>query len=312
MPLASTTISCPAKVNFALSVGAPNTQGMHEIVSLMAAVNFSDELSLQVSEELGSAFDISFAPSPPNATERTTVDWPLESDLAYRAHQLLQNYCEKPLPVNARIAKRIPTGAGLGGGSSDAAGMLVGLDRMFDLKIEKQNLIKLSSELGSDVAFFVSTLADKEKQAAIVSGLGDVVEPVAALSITHLVLVFPPFGCQTSKVYHAFDKMHHFAKEEVLSQHHRALATHKVRELAEADPLPQDGPFNDLAEPACLTEPRLQQARKQVEDAMQLPVHITGSGSTMFVVAPSALTASVLVRKVEALTEMPAIATRTL
>jgi len=288
-------VDCPAKINFALSVGPPDARrgGLHPIASWMAAINLSDRLELTPAD--ATTFDIHF-----EDTSRT-VDWPLEKDLAFRAHQLMEAKAGRALRVHVSLRKRIPTGAGLGGGSSDAAGVLVGLNRLFKLDIDAPSLCELGGQLGSDVTFLVGALTGSPS--ALVTGFGETLEPLAIAAPVPLVLIFPPFGCPTGGVFGAFDRLHPDASLPRESA---------VRKLAAESPLPQGGPFNDLAAPACEIEPRLAAAQQAARDALQLPVHITGSGSTLYVVAPSALTSKVIARKTESLTGMRALATRTL
>jgi len=296
---ASLRLTCPAKVNLALSVGALNADGLHPIASWMVAVTFGDEMQLQRREDGGDAsFDIAFADDAPRPG---VVDWPIEQDLAYRAHGLMQEQCGQALPIHCTLGKRIPAGAGLGGGSSDAGAMLVGLKRLFQLDVADEELIELSRSLGSDVAF--ATGAALGQTSAIVSGVGEVLEPAPLQAVIPLVLIFPPLSCPTGAVYRAFDALSAGSNPQV--------DLGRVRALLANQPPAQDAPFNDLAAPACAVEPRLAEARERVGAQLKLPVHITGSGATLFVIAPTAQTAEVLARKTAALTGLPAVATRT-
>ena len=111
------TLRCLAKVNLALSVASPQASGLHPIASWMVAVDFADTLTLHRLEAGPSRFSVVYSPLAPRVEE---VNWPQEKDLSFRAHALLEKHADKPLPVQAAIEKMIPTGAGLGGGSSDA------------------------------------------------------------------------------------------------------------------------------------------------------------------------------------------------
>lgn len=298
-PTDTLELTCPAKVNLALSVGAPLPSGMHPIASWMVAVAFGDTLKLERGAGT-STFNIHFAVDAPVPDP---IDWPLAKDLAFRAHAALEQATGKQLPVRATLSKRIPTGAGLGGGSSDAAAMLVGLNRLFELRLSQQQLSEVAMTLGSDVAFLVAALHGHAS--AVVLGLGEVVEAAALDDVIPIVLAFPGFGCPTGAVYGAFDK----ALAGTSDKYPDAAA---VREMSRQLPVPQDAPFNDLAAPACVVQPKLAEVKHQLEAALNLPVHVTGSGATLFVIAPSALTSKVLARKITAETGLPAVATRTL
>lgn len=301
-------LSCPAKVNLALSVGSPDANGMHPIASWMVALSLADELSLTKRAGLNSAFSIQFSTEEQDAASVAgrDVDWPLQSDLAFKAHALMEEHTGRRLPVLLKLTKRIPTGAGLGGGSSNAAMTLVGLSRLFDLNLSVEELIALSSKLGSDIAFFVR--AAHGDSSLLVSGLGDSLEDRPRESVLHLVLILPDFGCPTGPVYGAFDRLHGFNKSS--DSLVKTIDMDRVRTLADSETVAQDGPFNDLADAACEVEPRLAEARQQLSDALALPVHVTGSGSAMFVIAPSAITAKPLARKVTSLTSLRAVSVR--
>lgn len=285
----SIQLTCPAKVNLALSVGAPNEDGMHPIASWMVAVTFGDTMRVARAEK--TSFDITFAEDAPKKQE---VDWPLEKDLAFRAHKLMQDKTGRSLDVAVTITKRIPAGAGLGGGSSDAAGMMVAVNRLFELKIPREQLMQWSAALGSDIAFLVAAL--EGQPSAIVSGLGETITPAPLAEPIHLVLMFPPFGCPTGPVYKAFDELH-------AGNQDKAADIDRVQALTANNPLPPDAPFNDLAEPACIVQPQLREWQGNIQGVMQQAVHITGSGSTMFVVASS---------EIESGLKLPAVMTRTM
>jgi len=303
-------LSCPAKVNLALSVGSPvlaSGGGMHSIASWMVAVNFSDSLMLEKLKGDHSEFDIAFDEDEETHQPIATVDWPLEKDLCFRAHALLEQHLGKRLPTRLRLRKRIPPGAGLGGGSSNAAQTLVGLDRLYDLHVHPKYLLDISRQLGSDVAFGLGVA--RGIKSAIVTGLGDEITPAPRKDTIDFVLIFPPFGCPTGPVYKAFDQLHSYAPSETEL---KPADVDRVQALASSPTVAQHASFNDLAEPACIVRPQLRDLKAQLESTMSLPIHITGSGSTMFLIAPSALTAKVLARKVTATTGLRAVATRTL
>src|SRR6185369_9508451 len=206
----SIELSCYAKVNLALSVGALQSDGYHPLASWMVALTFADALTLARSAEGSSTFDITFADDAPL---RQPVDWPLEKDLGFRAHALLEKHTGRELPVALSLRKRIPAGAGLGGGSSDAAGVLVAMNRLFGLGFDVPTLRALAATLGADVAFLVA--AHDGMPSALATGRGEVLEPILLREVIHLVLIFPPFGCPTGEVYGAFDRMSSGAQPDV-------------------------------------------------------------------------------------------------
>lgn len=295
------SLHAPAKVNLALSVGSPLPGGMHPIASWMVALTFSDALTLARHDDDTSTFDLAFADDAP-APPATGVNWPLEKDLVFRAHQRLEAHAQRKLPVRVTLRKRIPTGAGLGGGSSDAAAALVGLDRLLDLKLDRTTLIALGSKLGSDVGFLVGAMLGEPS--ALVAGLGERVEPAPRRQPIHLVLIFPGVDCPTGPVYQAFDQLHAGERREADAE--------RVRHLVSLEPLPPDAPFNDLADAAMRVRPQLATWRDQLTRELNRPVHVTGSGSTLFVIATDEADAQRLAQRATMTSGLPALATRSM
>lgn len=269
-------IHCPAKVNLALSVGGPDRQGMHPIASWMVCLDLADRLILEKSSG-ASSLDIRFDDGPGSVVAGREVDWPVQRDLAWRAWQSLCARVGRELPVRATLTKRIPTGGGLGGGSSDAAGMLVGLDRLFHLDLGTRVLASLGGGLGSDVAFLVHALADG-MGSAVVSGLGERFTFMPLAGPLHLALILPAFGCPTGAVYQAFDRLHGLERGD-----DRPADMARVTALASRWPVTAGDLFNDLADAACAVRPPLAELRRALTQTAQRPVHVTGSGSTLFV-----------------------------
>jgi 4-diphosphocytidyl-2-C-methyl-D-erythritol kinase len=290
------SVLCPAKVNLALSVGPRRGDGFHAIASWMVAVEFGDRLTIASAEQ--SSYDIRFADDAPQPQK---VDWPLEKDLSVRAHRLMEQAVGRSLPIRAALEKRIPAGAGLGGGSSDAAAMLVSVNRLFDLRMTERDLCGLAEKLGCDVAFLVGAMFGKPS--ALVTGLGETVEPLPLSEPIHLVLVLPPYGCPTGRVYAAFDEM--------VGQR-AAVARERVEQLGRCMPLQPDAPFNDLAEPAARVTPELAETLAKLRGEQQLPMHVTGSGAAMFVVVANAQAGTALARQISGQFALPAVTTRTL
>lgn len=264
-----------AKLNLALSVGPPRPpKGYHPIASWFVAIELLDTLLLKrLAEGAQSRHVIRWAEGAPKATP---IDWAIEKDLAVRAHRLLQAHAGRELPVEMTLQKRVPVGGGLGGGSSDAAAMLMGLNAMFGLGLTSGELARLSMGLGSDIAFFVAE-AGTMAAPALVTGFGDRIERVAPVRGVEALLIIPPFGCPTGPVYQAFDRA---PTRDVDEGRVRGL----IDAAARTGRIDSAGLFNDLAEPACVVEPRLREALGRIRAALGpgTPVHVTGSGSTMF------------------------------
>ena len=125
-----------AKINLSLSVGLPIEKigMMHPIATLMSTIDFCDVLTVtRLDEGDLSRYAILWNEDAP---QQTPIDWLITSDLAVRAHRYLEAKVGRPLPVQLKLEKRIPVGAGLGGGSSDAAAMLRATAALFDLDVD--------------------------------------------------------------------------------------------------------------------------------------------------------------------------------
>lgn len=174
------TIKAPAKINWFLNVLGLRDDGFHEIQSLMQKITLYDVLTFAPSEEL---------------VLETDSMIPVEQNLVYKAALLLKNiYCiDKGAFIS--LKKNIPIGAGLGGGSSDAASALIGLNQLWSLNLSSEDLCKIAEALGSDVPFFLSgTLS-------FVYGRGEKLMPYATGKTVNLLLVKPPFPVSTAWAY---------------------------------------------------------------------------------------------------------------
>lgn len=276
-----------AKLNLALAVGPPRDaddefDGYHPIASWMATIGLADELILtRLSEGSLSRYAIGWHPE---AVRTSPIDWSIRDDLAVRAHLALQETVGRELPVQLKLDKRIPVGGGLGGGSSDAASMLLALRDMFALDVDVERLASIALELGSDVPFFVRVGAG----ASVVERVGDVITPVDAPS-GWAVLAMPGFGCPTGAVYRAFD-------EDMPD----SFRDGDVRAMAEAGDPHGAELFNDLGEPSVRVEPRLGELRARLNGACGSVFHVTGSGSTLFAITTDEARARDLAAKARA------------
>src|ERR1041384_2303384 len=150
--------------------------------------------------------EIRKAKRAPRAVPRIAIscDHPLvplgEKNLAFAAAQLLLSRIDTRWAVHVHIRKRIPVGAGLGGGSTDAAATLVGLNRLFKLGLSEARLEKLALSLGADVPFFIRA------RPARAYGIGEVLRPVRGLVHFWLIILYPGFPVATASVYKKLPK----------------------------------------------------------------------------------------------------------
>jgi len=170
-----------AKVNLTLEVLGKRADGYHEIATVMQAVDLSDRIILDNADDL--ELRSGSAQVPTDA-----------SNLAWRAATALKEAAGTRAGVHIELDKRIPVAAGLGGGSTDAAGVLLGLNRLWRLNWPLERLDEVAATLGSDVPFFL------RGGAALATGRGEKVESLRARSMA-LVLVNPRFPASTAEMY---------------------------------------------------------------------------------------------------------------
>lgn len=285
MPL---TVAAHAKLNLTLSVGPPQPpKGYHPICSWFTPITLHDSLTIErLPPGSNPSLEIGWAPDAPRPSP---VDWPIDRDLAFRALRLLEAHTGRALPARLALAKRIPVGGGLGGGSSDAAAALIGLNKLFDLNLDPPALRALASTLGSDIAFFIDDdPAAETPRPAIVSGFGESIRRVACVPAS-VVLICPPFGCTTAAVYQAFDRLiADPGGTEILSDPEWVHL--QVEHAEQAGAIADDELFNDLAHAACEVAPQLGDLLGEIDLAvskLKARVHLTGSGSTMFCIVPA-------------------------
>ncbi len=175
--------TAPAKINLSLAVRGKRPDGFHEIETLMAPISLADTLEIERAD-CGIAFTCSDPTLPTGA-----------DNLVVRAANLFFERLDARPEVRIHLEKRVPHGAGLGGGSSDAATTLMGLNELFGARFETATLSAMAAELGSDIPFFVY------RSAAVCMGRGEIVKPVEFKQALPILLIKPPFGVPTPWAY---------------------------------------------------------------------------------------------------------------
>ena len=172
-----------AKINIGLNITGKRSDGFHNLKSLLFPIGFSDILEVNIS---GEKHGYNFTQTG------IKLDIPEEDNLCIRALNLLLEYYDLP-GINIHLHKIIPTGSGLGGGSSDSVSVMKALDKLFSIGISDEKMHEYSSRLGSDCPFFVNN------QPAIIKGRGDVQESIdLSLSGYFLLLIVPDISVNTA------------------------------------------------------------------------------------------------------------------
>jgi 4-diphosphocytidyl-2-C-methyl-D-erythritol kinase len=256
-------VAAPAKINLFLEVLRRRADGYHDLESLMVAVDLFD--TLEVRADLAGVISLECdPPGLPNGPENLVVK---------AAHALRESAKRPDLGAAIRLTKRIPTQAGLAGGSSDAALALLALNEIWKLAQTRDELAVMGSSSGSDVAFFLSP------PAGWCTGRGEVVtpEPVPAGRPLDFVLVCPAAGLGTPEVYRALAVPAAPVPGDSLRAAVRAGDAAAVGRAA----------FNRLEEPAFALAPLVRQSRDRLAALAPCGARMSGSGSAVFAVCRS-------------------------
>lgn len=193
----SITVQTPAKLNLFLSIDHKRSDGFHDITSLMLSVGIYD--TLVFTEEPSSEVELRVVDANPLLPQQTKPQQCIpsgEDNLVVRAIRLLQAKTGSHKGIRIQLMKRIPSEAGLGGGSSDAAATLFAANELWQLGLTLNDLRDLASELGSDIPFFLT-----ESSSAICRGRGEIIESVSIPHCLYFVIVRPSSGLSTADVY---------------------------------------------------------------------------------------------------------------
>jgi 4-diphosphocytidyl-2-C-methyl-D-erythritol kinase len=261
-------ILAPAKVNLCLEILHKRDDGFHEIDTVMQAVSLFDELTLE--------------PQDGAITVDSPADLgPIEDNLVYRAARLLADHHAPGRGARIVLTKRIPHGAGLGGGSSDAANTVVALNRLWGLGLSAARLAELVAEVGSDCAFFV------EGGISRCTGRGEIVTPLDDLPRMEFVLLYPDAVCPTGQVYSELSR--HLTKDpDPCYLVHEAQGGLDLHEFA-------GRMRNRLEQPALAVSEKLRAAWDATgNEAGVVKRMVSGSGSTILFLAGSGTEAAAL------------------
>lgn len=240
----------PAKLNLFLHIIGRRSDGYHLLQSVFQLIDWCDIVTLKL--------------IPQNEVRRIDPIPGLapEQDLVVRAANLLKDFCRIQTGVEISLQKNIPIGAGLGGGSSDAATTLIGLNALWDLKLDKQTLSSLGLKLGADVPFFIFG------KNAFVEGIGEQIQEVA-LETQDFLVIFPNQGIATASIF----------QDPKLTRDHAPITIDGF--LAS----PQLKQSNDCQAVAVRICPEVKQALDWISQAVPgSEPRMSGSGSSVFAV----------------------------
>ena len=250
------TVLAPAKLNLTLEVLAKRPDGFHEIRSVIQTINLCDSLRFQLSQNIGFRCD--------------KPDWIAAESLVSKTVSLLQEAIGCAKGATIEIEKRIPLVSGLGGDSSDAGATLRGLNKLWGLGLSLQELLKLASQLASDVAFFLYS------GTALVKGRGERVTPLPPFPHIWVVLMLPPvprMPGKTKRLYASLKTSHYTGGQ---------ITDELVALLAEGKEIAPSNLFNVFDIIAQDNFAGLDEYQRLFLKAGAADVHLAGSGPALF------------------------------
>ncbi len=254
IPAEGFKILAPAKINLFLEILGKRPDGYHEIRSLMQPIGLFDIIRV----EAGRGDTVIQCPGYPELEN--------EDNLIIRAVHLLEKETARPLNLFIRLIKRIPPGGGLGGGSSDAAAVLSGLNHLLGNPVEPERLRNLAAQLGSDIPFFLN------KGTALAFGRGERIEPWPSFPTWWYILIFPGFSISTPWAYGQV--------KIPLTQNKKTI---NIENLLEQGKIPgKEGFKNDLEEFIRPSFPILGKIKQALLEQGCCQALMSGSGSTVF------------------------------
>ncbi len=253
------SLNTPAKINWILSVVGKRDDGYHSIISPMQCVSLFDSLTFEEADEIELVSDLNV---------------PVELNLVYRVAVLLRNYSSFHRGAKITLKKDIPVGAGLGGGSSDAACTLKGLNKLWALNLSREDLRMLGSEIGSDVPFFIGG------SFSLVEGRGEKISELKTVSPVDMLLVKPDIAVSTAWAYSSYER--ELTKKDIdIKLFCQTLDRKDFASL-------RDQVFNDLERAVMSRYHAIADIKKMLIENGAIISLMSGSGSTVFGVFDSA------------------------
>ncbi len=242
----------PAKINLLLEVLGKRNDGYHELLTLMMPVTLFDVLYLEKKKE-GIELD---APG---------CGCPTADNLVFKAAELFRRKTGLNKGITIRIDKEIPFGAGLGGGSSNAAHTLVALNKLFGTGLDESQLSEMAQEIGADCPFFI------HGRPAVMGGRGDMLLADVLIEDRAYLLVIPPFGISTARLFSEY-------KMSLTNSKH----AFKIEDITEKRIAPERYLFNELEDNAFELHPEIKTVKVDLIRAGALGALMSGSGSAVF------------------------------
>jgi 4-diphosphocytidyl-2-C-methyl-D-erythritol kinase len=249
----SLTLQAPAKVNLRLDVLRKRSDGYHDLRTMMERVSIHDEIEIKIVEKgLYVQCD----------NEEVPED---EDNIAFRALKEILAYSSRNVGVEVFIKKHIPVASGMGGGSSNAATVIKGINHLLKLKLSKEKLIQIGAKVGADVPFFLF------EGPALAEGIGEQLKKIRGMPKLLFLIVNPGIKVSTEAVYNRYNAEHYNSdpQEELPSSYRTKKDVAKIL-------------FNDLEKVTIKEFPIIDEIKNDMIKNGAIASLMTGSGPTVF------------------------------
>tara|TARA_B100001013_G_scaffold152052_2_gene90347 strand:+ start:1257 stop:2126 length:870 start_codon:yes stop_codon:yes gene_type:complete len=265
--LSQLNLLAPAKINLTLEILGKRPDNFHDLTSIIVSVNLNDEIKIAESSKLEILC--------------TNMLIEKEFNLAYLAAKKLKDQYKISKGAKITISKNIPVAAGLGGGSSDAAMTLIGLNEFWELGLKVDQLIPIASSLGSDITFFL------HNGTAMVQGKGEFIRTLPLANIKYAVILSPNISIK-NKTEYMFSNVssHHYTKGALTRKLEARIRRH--------GDIPSELLFNVFDQISIDLFPELNLIRQTFSDVWNKEIHLCGAGPSLFTLVESKETATAL------------------
>jgi 4-diphosphocytidyl-2-C-methyl-D-erythritol kinase len=256
-------IMAPAKINLSLLIAGKRPDGFHEIETIMAKINWYDEIFIQQSNSSGIELVCNGQYWAPLGRE----------NLVFRAAEMLMEKCGRKENVKITLTKNIPAGTGLGSASSDAAATLIGLNKYMKVGLDNDSLGKMAAALGSDVAFFLGG------PLAFCTGKGEKIQKIHKIFNFLALLILPDISVSTKKVYENYrhDNSLYESLKEKINYYIQKNRIDLVAKLCA-----------NMLELSCFgLNKELSEIKGRIDKLNIAPCCLSGSGSTLYCIFES-------------------------
>lgn len=252
----------PAKINLFLNITRRGHDGYHSLNSIMLPVGLFDRLSISITENHAQEFNF-------HSSHKELEKLPLSDNVLYQAARKFYNALERPFPqISCSLEKNIPVGAGLGGGSSDAAALLLYCNRFYGHPFSREELCKIAQKAGMDIPFFITS------SPAVIQGKGEEVHPFLLEKVFYCLIIWPEIHISTAKAYQWLD-------EVKLSSLHLLNKTAGIIKNKEWEKL-HSIVSNDFEKVLFPRYPVMKSIKEELLSHKVLGAAVSGSGSALF------------------------------